>query len=300
VQFVKFVFKFSNKISFSIGYLMNYSELPVIDNNFLNDKRQVEKFEIIEFNGKKYQLVSYYEDKAGVFTRLIQEKKLPAMAVLKNIRLMEQSGVDIKLIRDAIKNLRVDRILPFRFITAARYNPDYEDVLEESMLKCLEGMEKLSGKTLLLIDVSGSMNSSVSKKSELSRLDAANGIAILGRELCEEASIYTFSDKCVKVAPRRGFALRDAIVKSQPHGCTYLAKAIKEIKEDYDRIVVFTDEQSHDGAINPKSKGYCVNVASYQNGVCGAGSNWVSITGFSESALRYICEYEKFENSLYQ
>lgn len=238
--------------------------------------------------------LSTSKDKAGVFSRLILEKKLPALAVLKNIRLMEQSGVSKDLIRQAIRNLRVDRILPFRFITAARYNPAYEDVLEDSMLKCLSGMEKLPGKTVMLIDVSGSMSVPVSDKSDLSRMDAANGIAILGRELCEEASIYTFSDNVIQIPPRKGFALRDAIVKSQPHNGTYLKKAIDKINSDekYDRIIVFTDEQSHDGNGTPKSKGYMINVASYQNGV-GYGNNWHNITGFSEATIKYIMEYEK-------
>lgn len=239
-------------------------------------------------------LSSGKESKAEAFTRLINTKKLPAMATLKNIRLMEQSGVKKDLIRQAVRNMKTDRILPFRYVTAARYNPSYEDVLEESMLQCLNGAEKLHGKTVLLIDVSGSMSSEISQKSDMSRLDAANGLAILAREICSEVSVYTFSDKTVNVAPRRGFALRDAINKSQPHGCTYLAQAIRHInsKENYDRIIVFTDEQSHDGNGTPKGKGYMINVASYQNGV-GYGKNWHNITGFSEATIKYIMEYEK-------
>ena len=33
----------------------------------------------------------------------------------------------------------------------------------------------------------------------------------------------------MKVPPRRGFALRDAIINSQPHGGTYLGRAVTEI-----------------------------------------------------------------------
>jgi hypothetical protein len=231
------------------------------------------------------------KDKAASFTRLIMEKKLPPLALLKNIRLMDQSGVDKKVIRDAVRNMRTERILPFRFITAARYNPAYEDVLEEAMLSCLKGVEKLPGKTVLLVDVSGSMSASIGDKSELSRQDAANAIAILAREICEESSIYSFSMSLKQVAPRRGFALRDAINKSQPNSGTYLGKALCDIKESYDRIIVFTDEQSADRVPAPKGMGYMVNVASYQNGV-GYGS-WCNITGFSEATMKYIVEYEK-------
>jgi 60 kDa SS-A/Ro ribonucleoprotein len=231
------------------------------------------------------------KDKAESFTRLISEKKLPPLALLKNIRLMKESGVKVDLIRQAILNMKTERILPFRFITAAKYNPSFEDVLEQAMIGCLEGSEKLPGKTVLLVDVSGSMDAAISNKSELSRMDAAIGISVLAREMCEQASIYTFSEKLVQVPPRRGFALRDAIVGSQTHSSTYLGKALSGISEDYDRIIVFTDEQSHDSVPAPVGRGYMVNVASYENGV-GYGK-WHNITGFSESTVKYISEYEK-------
>jgi hypothetical protein len=46
-------------------------------------------------------------------------------------------------------------------------------------------------------------------------MDAAAGLAILLREKAEEFRIATFSDACVMLLPRRGFALRDAIVNSR-------------------------------------------------------------------------------------
>ena len=35
--------------------------------------------------------------------------------------------------------------LPFRFLAAARYAPQWEPALEEAMLKCVAGQEKLAG-----------------------------------------------------------------------------------------------------------------------------------------------------------
>ena len=235
------------------------------------------------------------KNKAETFTRLISEKKLGGLALLKNIRLMAENGVPRADIRKAILDMKTERILPFRFITAARYNPSYEDVLEESMMSCLKDVEKLPGKTVLLVDVSGSMESPISNKSDLSRLDAANGIAILAREICEETSIYTFSSGLKPVAPRRGFALRDAINTSQPHCSTALGHALRNITEEHDRIIVFTDEQSSDVVPAPKKLGYMVNVAAYENGVAGSGG-WTSITGFSEATIKYISELEKSKN----
>jgi hypothetical protein len=160
------------------------------------------------------------------------------------------------------------------------------------MLRCLEGKEKLPGKTVLLVDVSGSMDERISAKSDMNRIDAACGLAIMARELCENIEILTFSEKLVQVAPRRGFALRDAIVGSQHHSATYLGASVRTIDEKiiYDRLIAITDEQSHDKVPDPKGKGYMINVASNKNGV-GYGV-WLHIDGWSEAVLDYIKEQE--------
>src|SRR5262249_60761058 len=107
----------------------------------------------------------------------------------------------------------------------------------------------------------------LSAQSEMTRAEAACGLAILAREVCEEVEVFTFSQDVKKVPPRRGFALRDAIINSQPHGSTFLGKAVAEIDRKGDRLIVFTDEQSHDKLAEPKARGVRVNVASYRHGV---------------------------------
>jgi 60 kDa SS-A/Ro ribonucleoprotein len=233
-------------------------------------------------------------DKKEAFTRLIAEKKLGALALLRNLRNMQQAGVEIGLIREGLRTMKTERVLPFRFITAARYAPALEPELEQSMLKCLEGHDKLAGKTVLVVDVSGSMDSQISRKSELKRNDAACALAMLLREICEDVRIIAFSNSAKLVPARRGFALRDAILHSMPHGSTNTETALQlAAHEGYDRIVVFTDEQSHQNIGGPvkDTKGYFINVASYQNGV--GYKQWIHVDGFSESVVDYIAAYEK-------
>jgi hypothetical protein len=125
------------------------------------------------------------------------------------------------------------------------------------------------------------------------RTDAAYGLAALLRETCEAVSVYSFSNELKRIAARRGFALRDAIENSQEHGGTYLGKALSEIDEPYDRIIVITDEQSHDSVPGPQGRGYMINVASFKNGV-GYGK-WTHIDGWSESILDYVREQERMD-----
>ena len=114
--------------------------------------------------------------------------------------------------------------------------------------------------------------------------------------MCEQVDVYTFSNDLVQVPSRRGFALRDAIVGSQPHGGTELGKAVttltqmKKANTAWTRLIVITDEQSHDRVPAPKQQGYIINVASYKNGV-GYGA-WTHIDGFSEAVFHYIQEIE--------
>jgi hypothetical protein len=233
------------------------------------------------------------KDKKATWERLLAENKLGGLALLRNLRNMAGSKVDESLVFAALDRMKTARILPFRFIAAAKHAPQWESRIERAMLKCLEGREKLPGKTVLLIDVSGSMDWEISAKSDLKRYDAANGLAILARELCEQVAIYSFSNSVVRIPDRHGFALRDAITNSQLHGGTRLGNAVKHINasEQYDRLIVLTDEQSHDTVPNPKGKGYVINVASYKNGV-GYGA-WTHIDGWSEAVIDYIFEYEK-------
>jgi TROVE domain len=223
--------------------------------------------------------------------RLLGERKLGALALLRNLRNMKAADVDEALVLAAIEGMSTNRVLPFRFLAAARHVPLWEEPLERAMLSSLARQEKLPGRTVLLVDVSGSMTYALSQRSEMLRTDAAYGLAILLREICEKATVYTFSNDLVEVPPRRGFALRDALDASQSHGGTYLGKALEKIREKYDRIIVITDEQAHDRVPGPRASGYVVNVANNKNGV-GYGP-WTHVDGWSEAVVEYIRAVEQ-------
>ena len=254
------------------------------------------------------------KNKKETWERLIRENSLGGLAFLRNLRNMKEANVDEKTIFSGLEAMKTDRILPYRFISAAKYAPQWEDKIEPTMLRCLEGRKKLPGKTVLLVDVSGSMDQPISAKSDMTRMDAACGLAIMTRELCENVEVFAFSDNFVQVPPRRGFALRDAIVNSQRHSgtplglavkCVYAPRDFKHVEPLYggmyrnegnyngqalapDRLIVITDEQSSGPVPDPKGSGYMINVASATNGV-GYGA-WMHIDGWSEAILDYIRE----------
>jgi hypothetical protein len=228
-------------------------------------------------------------DKKATFERLMAEKKLGALALLRNLRGMIEAGVSEDAIRNALGVMNAERVLPFRFITAARYAPRLEDALEQAMFRCLAEVPKLAGKTALLIDHSGSMSAPVSAKSEITRFDAAAALAMILRETAERCRVFTFSDRMVEVPPRRGFALVQAVKEVVNPTSTYLGSAVRKVYEIFpecDRILVITDEQSADRPPHPQGHGYIINVGGYKNGI--AYGPWVSIDGWSEAVLEYV------------
>jgi 60 kDa SS-A/Ro ribonucleoprotein len=236
------------------------------------------------------------KDKRETFERLISEKKLGALALLRNLRNMIEAKVPEDQIRLAIAAMKTDRVLPFRFIAAARYAPQFEPELEVAMLKCLGVAEKLPGKTAILIDHSGSMADNVSAKSEISRFDAACALGIILRETAASARVFAFSDDAKEIPPRRGFALRDAIQRSMQDGGTNTATGVNHVFahcKDLDRLIIVTDEQSHQKIPPPGCRGYIINVGNYKNGI-GYG-DWVTINGWSEAVLDYIRVSEELE-----
>lgn len=264
--------------------------------------------------------------------RLINTRKIGGSAMLQNLRNMHKDGVDESVIINGIRNINAKNIFPYKYITAAQYAPYLESYLEEAMFRRLSNYRKLRGHTVLLIDVSYSMEDPLSYRtdkktekkvpSETKRYDAACGLAMLLREICDRVDIFTFSKKLIRIAPRRGFALKDAILTSQVHSGTLLGGAVKAIysnvpvavpvktkysiyprsfRREYtytlegfnlrpDRLIVITDEQSADKVPDPKGLGYVINIGTNKNGV-GYGK-WLHIDGFSEMIINYISEYE--------
>lgn len=226
------------------------------------------------------------EKKKDAWLELIESNKLPDMALLKNIRGMLNVGISKKTIVERINTIQNGKLLPIDYIRAGQNNPTLESEIENKFLSTFT-KEKASGKTAILVDVSGSMDGD--------RLKYALALAMIGREMYENADIYSFSNETILVPNRRGFGLADAIDKSQRHSGTYMWKSVKNIsKKGYDRIIVVTDEQTMDAPENKLTdRMYVINVASYARGVGYTyGTNITHINGFSDKVFDYILEIE--------
>ncbi len=229
-------------------------------------------------------------NKGESFTRLINEGKLGYLALLRNLRNMQNADVEQEIVQNTIIARKgAQMVLPFRYVAAARAAPMYEPYLDMALQEAILEKPILEGKTIVLVDVSGSMNAKLSAKSDLTRLDAA---ATLASIIPGNVRVFSFSEITKEVPRRIGMAGVDAIINSQPNYGTYLGAAVTKINTiKHDRLIVITDEQTADQVPEPKAKlTYMINIASNKNGI-GYGK-WNHIDGFSEAILDYIREYE--------
>jgi len=102
----------------------------------------------------------------------------------------------------------------------------------------------LPGRTLVLVDRSGSMFGPVSGRSQLTRADAA---AVFGAALAVRAAradLVQFGTGSAPVAFRRGEAVLRVIERFGNLGGTQTAEAVRRHYRGHDRVVIVTDEQA--------------------------------------------------------
>ena len=254
------------------------------------------------------------------WTRLLTEKtdkgfsKLPSLALLRNMRNIINANVDSKIVKEAIRNMDVSKILPYQFITSSKYAPLYSEELEKKFLECTSNMEKLPGSTIILLDASGSMEITLSRKSSTTRGDVAVALGAIAKEICEEAIIYRFNTNLSLIPSNvKGFSLINEYKEGR--GGTAVKKCAKKAIKLFKkanmgryptRVIVITDEQTNSDYITynepvrelenlPKcSHGYLINVGAYEKGIdYTKHSGWTTISGWSENILKYISSYEE-------
>ncbi len=248
------------------------------------------------------------EDKKTAWERLLNAKKLGALAFVRNLRNMEKAGVDRELIKAYFEEVDTKWLLPLNMLAAAQAEPRWEHELQALMLRSLKDVEKLPGKSIVVIDVSGSMGSPISSRSEMSRLDAAAAMAMLAIEVCEEVEVYaTGGDDYMQkhatklLRPRHGFAMLSEIKAAKVgRGGIFTRQCLNYIKDEYrgtpDRIMIFSDSQDCDrqnSIPHPFGKNnYIIDVSAHRHGINYRGAWTAEIGGWSEHFLTFIAALE--------
>jgi 60 kDa SS-A/Ro ribonucleoprotein len=252
------------------------------------------------------------EDKKATWERLISERKLGALAFLRNLRNMEQVGVDAGVIRAGFAGLNVERLLPLNFVAAARHAPRWQPEIEEAMFRSLQQFPRLPGETVLIVDVSGSMGAPISARSEFTRLDAAAAMAVMAREVCEHVTIWATAGsdwerkhQTAELRAHRGFALAELVTGAARRlggGGIFTRQALEFVKKELGgrettRTLIFSDSQDCD---YPNSRipapfsqyNYIVDVSAHTRGINYDGLWTAEVSGWSERFLPYVAALE--------
>jgi len=164
-------------------------------------------------------MLSAGKDKKATWTKLIEEGKIGGLAMLRNLRNMVQAGVDKKVIEKGLSELKSSMLLPMNFLQAADNAPVFKRQIEDAMIASYKNLPKLPGRTLFIVDVSGSMTACYSSKSKYTRMDAAAVMAMLAANQCEDFELvctagsdatYTHKTMLIKY-PSKGFDIIDQI-----------------------------------------------------------------------------------------
>jgi len=212
------------------------------------------------------------------------------MALLRNLRNFDEAGVsDGVAVQVAAKLADPDEVarsrqLPLRFLSAFRSAPSlrWGWALERALQASLASVPSLAGRTLVLVDRSGSMFYPLSRRSTVTRADAA---AVFGAALAVRAAsadLVQFGTNSEPVRVRRGESVLSLADKMGNLGGTDTADAVRRHYRGHDRVVIVTDEQAWAGwrgadptaAVPENVSVYTFNLAGYRygHGPSGAGN----------------------------
>lgn len=187
---------------------------------------------------------------------LIENNKIGIMALVRNLRnILNAQPKNINKVYEKLTDKNTilhSKLLPFRFFSAYKELQNVSnagtkvfDALETALEYSIENMQKLEGTTVIAIDTSGSMGSSISGKSNVSCVDIARLLAVLATRICDNAIVYAFDTDLRKISiSTKGGIIKTAMDIKYYGGGTYLNLPLEEMinkKIKADRLIMFSD-----------------------------------------------------------
>ena len=255
----------------------------------------------------------------GPLTGPVWETLIPVMgyqALLRNLRNFDEAGVsDVVAATVAAKladpaEVARSRQLPMRFLSAYRSAPSlrWSWALEQAIGHSLANLPVLPGRTLVLVDTSGSMHSTFSRNGSLMRWDAAAVFGLALAQRCRQADLVSFSKAGtwqghthpgnLVFHPRDGESLLAAVRRWDEGGYfigggTDTVAALRARFLGHDRVVILTDEQATYGDVGATLPAgvplFTWNLAGYPRGHAPSGArNRYAFGGLTDVGFRLI------------
>lgn len=241
-------------------------------------------------------------DKAALWTAIIPS--MGYMALLRNLRNFDEAGVNpaqARMVADRLRDpdeVARSRQFPFRFLSAYRNAPSlrWSQPLDEAMTASLANVPRLPGRTLVLVDCSGSMGFRVSSHSTVAGQDQASVFGASLALAAESADLVKFGSGSQVIPMRRGDSLLTVIQRiGGGMGGTETARAVRDHFRGHDRVVIVTDEQANRdfrpvGESLPETVPlHVINIHGYRAGMAPSGGpNRHAYGGLTDNSFRML------------
>lgn len=235
------------------------------------------------------------------------------MALLRNLRNFDEAGISEKsvsyvqsLLSDPVRVAK-SRQFPYRFWSAwnATQSLKWGESLEKALELSTKNIPEFSGKTLILVDVSGSMGSArPSRKSNVTASDIAGLFAAaLYAKAPKDTRVVLFGTNAVEATPKQtGAMLRNMeTFRTNPgigYGTNIRSAAVYGYNGE-DRMVVITDMQAHDGGVGGFAPfTHYFDLGGFSNSPDGIGKDGVYMySGFTDATFRQMPLHEATRKS---
>jgi hypothetical protein len=195
----------------------------------------------------------------GAMTAQVWESLIPVMgymALLRNLRNFQEAGISWAATKLVIERLEEQtavlnsRQLPFRFLTAYMFaqGSQWAAPLETALQYSTANIPSLPGRTLVLVDTSGSMIGR--PMSAKSKVQAVAGGALFGVALAakgENVDLYGYDNTAWEHKFQKGSSVLRSIEefgRKIRGGGTQTAAVLKATFNNHDRVIIETDEQT--------------------------------------------------------
>ena len=196
------------------------------------------------------------------WVRLVEQNKLGYLALIRNLRnILNIPNLSREWIESYIcsqlrdeKAIRKSLVFPYQIYSAYKsmdiYNPAVVAALSDAFMIAVDNMPKLEGNTIIMLDVSGSMDTSISHNSKITIKEAGAVYAACIILSSENSDIVKFGTTAEKYNFNKNDNVFEQIRRMQNTGrlgCgTNIGPAYDLINSAYDRIILISDMQIMD------------------------------------------------------
>lgn len=186
------------------------------------------------------------------------------MALLRNLRNLAHNGVDMdKVIEKLLGGVEGGKQFPFRYFSAYKQLEDNFQV-RQALEKCIDlsiaNLPKFSGRTLVLVDNSGSARgATTSSMGTMTVAEIGNLTGIVTCKASDEGVLGVFGDRLTTIPVgkdtktlamlQHAEEIGSGIGGGTEHGIWLAIDQITKRKEHFDRIFIYSDQQAGHGGL---------------------------------------------------